>query len=154
MSPLRPAVADDLDRLLSFTRQEAEEAGEGALDEQKLRRGVGSALQDPSLARYFLIEPTGGVRSSPIGFVSVTREWSDWNGGFYYWIQAVFITPSSRGKGILGQVVDALSDIARDEGALDLRLYAHATNARALRAYRKVGFEGERFRLLTRPLSR
>lgn len=34
----------------------------------------------------------------------------------------------------------AADPAARASGALDLRLYAHAANARALRAYRRCGF--------------
>ena len=156
---LRKATTDDLELIVGFTRQEAEEAEGLELDEARLHRGVGEALRDSTLATYFVIEEEASKGESKlvrerraVGFVSLVREWSDWNGGFYWWIQAIFLVPDTRGRGVLGCVVDQVAAYVRAQGGLDLRLYTHRTNARAIRAYRKLGFEGERYKLMTRPL--
>ncbi len=59
----------------------------------------------------------------------------------------VYVAPSHRGTGLLGRLVDAAHDWARDRGAEALTLDVHVDNARAQAAYRRLGFvpTGETF---------
>jgi ribosomal protein S18 acetylase RimI-like enzyme len=63
-----------------------------------------------------------------------------------WWLVGVYLRPSSRGRGLLGQLVDALARHAARAGARTLRLQVHEANARARAAYRRLGFveTGER----------
>jgi GNAT superfamily N-acetyltransferase len=132
---IRKANRNDAETLVRFTLQEALEA-EGRDDEAAVRRGVYGAFEDPSRATYWLAESAG----EPVASTSVVTEWSDFRGGYYWWIQSLFIVPEHRGTGLFERLIDHLARTAADAGAVDLRLYAHRSNERALRAYRRCGF--------------
>lgn len=55
-------------------------------------------------------------------------------------LYAVYVSPSHRGRGLLGVLVDAVAAWSRECGRPTLELEVVTTNARALRAYQKVGF--------------
>lgn len=147
---IRPATAADLDVLVAFTLQEAQEAEGRARDVEAVTRGVRSALDDPARAVYWVAHAADG---SIAASTSVVREWSDWGGGYYWWIQSLFIAPDHRGRGLAGRLLDFLADEARAGGALDLRLYAHNTNRRALEVYRRYGFSVAPYTIMSRRLA-
>jgi GNAT superfamily N-acetyltransferase len=134
---IRDAVRGDIDTLVAFTLREAFEAEGVERDEAAVRRGVEGAFGDPPRARYWLVET---VDDNVIASTSVVTEWSDFRGGYYWWIQSLFIVPAHRGSGLLEVLIDHLAKAAAEGGALELRLYAHSSNERALRAYRRCGF--------------
>ena len=143
---IRDAVTADIPVLVAFTLQEAREAEGHAADASAVRRGVEGAFREPPFAAYWVAESDGQV----VGSISVVREWSNFRGGQYWWIQSVFIAPAHRSRGLIEQLLDHVTSVARTEGALDLRLYAHASNARALRVYERCGFTTAPYVLMTR----
>ena len=56
------------------------------------------------------------------------------------WLVAVYVAPGARGAGLLGELVAACADWARQQGADELVLEVHEDNARARAAYAKLGF--------------
>jgi ribosomal protein S18 acetylase RimI-like enzyme len=82
----------------------------------------------------------------------VVTEWSDWHGSHYWWVQSLFILPEHRGRGVVDIILDRLAQEAQAAGALDLRLYVHTSNRRALAAYRRCGFAPAPYAILTRRL--
>ena len=134
---IRPATRADIDTLIEFTIREASEAEGAELDVAAARRGVHAAFDDPPRATYWVAEtPRGQIVAS----TSVVTEWSDFHGGDYWWVQSIFIVREHRGTGLLQLLLDHLAGMAVVAGALDLRLYAHQGNERALRAYERSGF--------------
>jgi GNAT superfamily N-acetyltransferase len=146
---IRPARRADIETLVAFTVQEAREAERLMADIADVRRGVEAAFANPPRATYWVVED---ATSTVIASCSVVTEWSDFHGGEYWWIQSIFITEHNRGTGLLERLIDHLDTAAVAAGALDLRLYAHASNERALRAYRRCGFVEARYVILTRQL--
>ena len=55
-------------------------------------------------------------------------------------VVGVFLSPDDRGQGVLERLFEAVTDWLRDVGLDHVRLYVHAENARAQRAYEKSGF--------------
>lgn len=55
-------------------------------------------------------------------------------------IFAVYVTPSCRGTGVLGRLVDAVADWSRAAGRPRLVLEVVTGNERAIRAYGRLGF--------------
>lgn len=53
---------------------------------------------------------------------------------------SVYVRPSRRGRGILEALIDAGADWASARGARELALDVHQDNARAQRAYTRLGF--------------
>jgi GNAT superfamily N-acetyltransferase len=55
-------------------------------------------------------------------------------------VVGVFLCPDDRGRGLLGRLFQAVTDWLREAGPAHVRLYVHADNVRAQRAYEKLGF--------------
>ena len=135
---VRKATLDDLEILIIFTAEEAIEAEGIKKIPNTLEKGIKAALEDNSKAIYWVIVDEN---NNPFGNVSALKEWSDWNAGYYWWIQSMYISPSYRGKGYIQLLLDAVQEEMKKENTLELRLYVHKTNKIAIRAYEKVGFK-------------
>jgi GNAT superfamily N-acetyltransferase len=55
-------------------------------------------------------------------------------------VVGVFLCPDHRGRGVLGRLFQAVTDWLRESGLAHVRLYVHANNLRAQRAYAKLAF--------------
>lgn len=135
---VRKAVPQDLPTLLEFTREEAREAEGSAEAFDNLDAGVRKALEDDTKAMYWVLADESGAA---IGSISALQEWSDWNAGYYWWIQSVYIVPAHRGKGGFDLLLNAVVSEMEKQDGLELRLYVHKNNERAIGAYRKSAFE-------------
>src|SRR5215468_3854238 len=93
---VRAAAARDLPVLVAFNAAMARETEGRALDEARLRRGVASALGDEARGRYLVAERGGQA----VGALLLTREWSDWRDGWFWWIQSVYVAPAARRQGV------------------------------------------------------
>ena len=133
---IRAAAAGDIDIIVDFTIREGREAENFVSDEAAVRRGVAAAFAPEPPARYWVAESAGRVVAS----ISAVREWSNFRGGYYWWIQSLFIEPAHRRNGLVDRLLDHVAGAAQAEDGLELRLYAHASNAKALRAYQRCGF--------------
>ena len=51
----------------------------------------------------------------------------------------MYVRPEYRGRGISGQIIDRLTDWARDRNLTELRLEVYAENSSAIKAYEKAG---------------
>lgn len=145
---VREAAPADLATLVRFTVEEAREAEERALTDEAARRAVEAAFAPEPPVRYWLAEAGG----RPIGSASVTREWSDWNGGYYWFLQSVYVAVEARGRGLFAHLLEAITRAARAEGAVELRLLVHRDNARAIAAYERAGFDDLPYRVMRRRL--
>jgi GNAT superfamily N-acetyltransferase len=147
---VRGATRADLDTLVGFTGREAREAEGVEKSVDDVRRGVENGLEDPAVARYWVAESSDG---RVVAAVSVVTEWSNFHGGYYWWIQSVFIVPEHRGRGLIDLLLEHVTEAARLAGALDLRLYVRESNRRAMQAYRRCGFSAAPYTIMTRRLS-
>ena len=148
---VREATSADVSTLVAFTLQEAFEAEGVRKDPEGVRRGVEGAFEDPPQATYWVVED---LESRAVASTSIVTEWSDFNGGAYWWIQSIFIAPEHRGRGLVELMLDFLADAAQRAGALDLRLYAHNSNQRAFRVYRRCGFTTAPYTIMVRNFDR
>ena len=135
---VRRATIADLPILVEFTSNEALEAESKPIDSARLEKGIGAALEDNAKAIYWVLIDEDG---KPIGSISTLKEWSDWNAGFYWWVQSVYLVPEQRGKGHISILIDTVKEEMKRENGLELRLYVHNENKRAIRAYEKLSFK-------------
>jgi len=135
---VRRAVLEDLPVLARFTSEEARAAEGSARVFEHLEEGIRKALEDDSKAMYWVLLDDSG---NAIGSISSLTEWSDWNAGYYWWIQSVYIVPAQRGQGRFDLLLNAVREEMEIQGGLELRLYVHKDNRRAIGAYRKTAFE-------------
>ena len=101
------------------------------------RRGVTEAINDEAKGLY-MVAREGGV---PIGSLMLTREWSDWNARWYWWIQSVYVVPEHRGRGVFRALYVAVQQMASESGVSQVRLYVDKENTTAQQAYQRVGME-------------
>lgn len=89
---IRAGAPADLEIITDFNQALARETEGLTLDRDRLRSGVRAGLEDPKRARYFLAERSG----QPLGQLMLTREWSDWRNGWFWWIQSVYVRPARK----------------------------------------------------------
>ena len=149
---VRAASPDDARALADGNVAMARETEGLALDAEVTLAGVRAALVDPTLGRYFVAELDGEV----VGQLMVTREWSDWRCGFYWWIQSVWVAPGHRGRGVYRALHARVVAEAREADVRSVRLYVERANARAQAVYAAVGMEKSHYELfeLELPASR
>jgi RimJ/RimL family protein N-acetyltransferase len=97
------------------------------------------------VANYWVIVDQ---RDNPVGSVSVIKEWSDWNAGYFWWIQGMYLLPAYRGKGLMKSMIDEVESEMKKSGGLELRLYVHTENHAAIRAYEKAKFIDSKYRIM------
>ncbi|HEX9801505.1 MAG TPA: GNAT family N-acetyltransferase [Thermoanaerobaculia bacterium] len=133
---VRAARASDRDVIARFNAAMALETEGRSLDLATLERGVERALADPARGSYFVAERDGRAA----GCLLVTREWSDWRDGWFWWIQSVYVPAEHRGRGVYSALHERVRAAAREAGGVvGLRLYVERHNERAQRTYRRLG---------------
>ncbi len=144
---IRPARRDDLDFLVDANAAMAQETEDKPLDRDLLTRGVAAVFDDPARG-FYLVAERAGERA---GCLLITREWSDWRCGDWWWIQSVYVLPAVRRHGVFRALYDHVDAQARaTPGVVGLRLYVEWENARAQATYRALGMEQEHYHLFRR----
>lgn len=145
---LRCADPRDLDVLVEFNAAMAMETEALNLDRERLRAGVAALLADPAKGRYRVAERAGEV----VGALMLTREWSDWRCGDWWWIQSVYVRPDARRTGVFRAMFDNVAAEARaNPDVCGLRLYVERDNLRAQATYRALGMDETHYRLFEIP---
>ena len=122
----------------------AQETEGKTLQPDTVRAGIEAGLADPAKARYFIAmhdalagADTIGV---PAGTLMLTREWSDWRNGNWWWIQSVYVAAEHRRQGVYQALHSHVAALAQaTPGVVGLRLYVERGNAAAQRTYRAMG---------------
>ena len=105
------------------------------LDAEKVLNGVSAVMKDNSKGKYLVARLDEHIIAS----LMITREWSDWNCEWYWWIQSVYVLPSYRGKGIFSAMYSKVKEMAREEGVVQIRLYVDKENIKARNVYQRLG---------------
>jgi ribosomal protein S18 acetylase RimI-like enzyme len=107
------------------------------LDKEKVTKGVTAAMLDDSKGIYWVAKFEGRT----IGSLMITREWSDWNNEWYWWIQSVYVMPEYRGQGIFRAMYTKVIEMAKEQNINQVRLYVDRHNTNAQKVYQKLGME-------------
>lgn len=86
----------DAGKIAEFQIDMALESEGAILDRDKILNGVRAGLSDPAKGTYYIVRTESGETA---GSLLVTKEWSDWNNCWYWWIQSVFVKPEYRRQG-------------------------------------------------------
>ena len=128
--------------IAEFNTRMALETERRKLDPDRVRKGVAALLANPAKGTYFVAEAevNGAVRVA--GQLLVTYEWSDWRNGNFWWIQSVYVAENFRSNGVFRALFNHIHDLAKARKDIcGLRLYMDAGNARARRAYERLGLK-------------
>lgn len=150
---IRDAHVDDGALLAQWAGAMALETEHRRLDSDTLAAGIAAGIADPAKARYFIAmsEVTVAGRetiAAPVGTLMLTREWSDWRNGDWWWIQSVYVPEAHRRQGVFAALYRHVEQLARDTpGVVGLRLYVERENANAQRTYAALGMVDAGYRI-------
>ena len=141
---LRMATVRDIDNITLFNTEMAFETESIYLDQADLRHGIAAVLSDSNLGFYLISELEGVM----IGQILITKEWSDWRNGWFWWIQSVFVEPNHRSMGVYSAMYKKIADMADREGNVcGLRLYVDRDNLSAKQVYSHLGMSQSHYDL-------
>ncbi|MGH8145153.1 MAG: GNAT family N-acetyltransferase [Rhodanobacteraceae bacterium] len=143
---IRPATPHDIAFLVDCNAAMAQETEHKTLDRDVLTRGTQAIFDDPRRGFYLVAER----EDNPAGCLLITREWSDWRNGDWWWFQSVYVTPEARRHGAFRALYAEVEKRARAAGAVGLRLYVERDNTRAQNTYMSLGMEEEPYKMLRR----
>lgn len=136
---IRRGNSADADVLAAFNAAMALETEERKLDGPTLLRGVQMLLADEQRGAYFVAEECATKRLA--GQLLITREWSDWRAGEFWWIQSVYVRPEDRRQGVFRQLMQHVEQAARQDNlCTGLRLYVDGSNQSAKQVYQTLGW--------------
>ena len=141
--------ASDIDTIVRFQADMAMESEGSMLDMDRLTLGVSSAINDEQKGIYLVAR----ANDTPIGSLMLTREWSDWNNQWYWWIQSVYVMPEYRKKGVYKAMYATLKDMAQENGVSQIRLYADRTNLSAQEVYQRLGMRESHYLMFEETIS-
>lgn len=142
---IREALPTDWQTIKDFNAALAIESENKQLDDELLTQGVQRALSEKNHVTYILAQSDERV----VGQLMVTREWSDWRNGWFWWIQSVYVEPDYRGRGIFKELYGHIKNQA--ENSLDvvgLRLYVHTSNESAKKTYGHLGLHHTDYQIM------
>ena len=142
---LRLAAPADAETLVGFNCAMALETEGKRLLPDVIGAGVRSLLGNPRAGFYVVAQHENLV----IGALLITREWSDWRNGDFWWIQSVYVREDWRRKGVYKALYRHIQQLAaQDPAVCGFRLYVDRGNRRAQAVYRALGMERTRYRVL------
>jgi len=104
--------------------------------------GVRSLLNRRQAGFYVVAEHENQV----VGVLMVTKEWSDWRNGTFWWIQSVYVRPEFRRQGVYRRLYRTIRTMAaKDRRVCGFRLYVERENRRAQKTYRALGMDRTRY---------
>ena len=127
----------DIEVVAEFQVDMAMESEGTRLNKETVIKGVTAAMNDENKGCYYVAKVDG----KPVGSLMLTREWSDWNNGWYWWIQSVYVAPDYRRRGIYKQMYHAVCQDAKQQNVAQVRLYVDKTNTRGQKVYESLGME-------------
>ena len=128
---------NDIEAITGFQIAMALESEGTVLDAERVRKGVAAVMEDGSKGIYIIAR----IEDRPVASLMITREWSDWNNGWYWWIQSVYVMPEHRGQGIFRAMYTKVIEMAKEQKIAQVRLYVDRYNTNAQKVYHKLGMD-------------
>ncbi len=146
---IRQASPADVNSIVAFQLEMAQETENRVLNPAVVDKGVASVLHDSGRGQYFIAELNGQV----VGSLLITYEWSDWRNAYFWWIQSVYIDPTSRRRGIYSAMHNHILCMARsDRSVCGVRLYVDQMNKAGKATYSSLGMRKSRYDLYELPV--
>lgn len=146
---VRDATRDDIAFLVDCNASMAWETERKSLDRLLLQSGITAVLDRPERGFYLIAEQTG----MRVGCLLITREWSDWRNGDWWWLQSVYVLEQARRHGVFRALHGEVERRARlTPDTVGLRLYVERENLRAQATYSALEMTDSGYLMLERSL--
>lgn len=139
------ATSKHIEAITGFQVDMALESEGTKLDRERARQGVSAVIDDANKGLYLVAEHAGRA----IGSLMITREWSDWNNAWYWWIQSVYVLPEFRGQGTFRAMFSKVKEMASEQQVSEIRLYVDKDNKTAQEVYAKLGLKECNYQMLS-----
>lgn len=141
---VRKANAADADSLVEFNIAMAMETEQKSLEREMIEPGVKAIFDHPEYGFYLVAESEDLI----VGSLMITKEWSDWRNGLFWWIQSVYVIPEFRRKGIYRAMYQKVKTMADRTGDIcGFRLYVEKQNLAAQKTYASLGMEETHYKM-------
>ena len=138
------ATHNDINIIVGFQIAMALETENMILNEETVSNGVRKIIENPQIGSYY----TAIIDNEIVGCLLTLYEWSDWRNALVIWIHSVYVSPSSRKKGVFQNLYEYLKNIVNnDPNFVGLRLYVEKNNVRAQNVYKKSGMNKHHYEL-------
>lgn len=138
---IRLATSADATVLVEFNAAMALETEGKNLLPEVIGAGVRGLLNNPVAGFYVLAETERVVAA-----LMITKEWSDWRNGSFWWIQSVYVRPEARRQGVYRRLYRHVQEMAaKDPQVCGFRLYVERENSAAQAAYAALGMKETRY---------
>ena len=138
---IRLATSADAAVLVEFNAAMALETEGKNLLPEVIGAGVRGLLHNPVAGFYVLAETERVVAA-----LMITKEWSDWRNGSFWWIQSVYVRPEARRQGVYRRLYRHVQEMAaKDPQVCGFRLYVERENSAAQAAYAALGMKETRY---------
>jgi GNAT superfamily N-acetyltransferase len=142
---IRVATIHDAEVLALYNSAMAYETEDKTLNPDILRRGVEAVFRDDAKGFYLVVCHDGSI----VGQCLLTKEWSDWRAGWYWWFQSVYVAPVARRQGVFKRLYRHVQQLALAEGdVIGLRLYVERENTKAQATYASLGMVDEHYAVM------
>jgi ribosomal protein S18 acetylase RimI-like enzyme len=134
---IRLATSADAAVLVEFNAAMALETEGKNLLPEVIGAGVRGLLDNP-VAGFYVLAETERVLAA----LMITKEWSDWRNGSFWWIQSVYVRPEARRQGVYRRLYRHVQEMAaKDPQVCGFRLYVERENSAAQAAYAALGMK-------------
>ena len=135
---IRCANKNDTATIVKFNSAMAMETEDKQLDSITVHKGVEELLNNSEYGFYLIAESDG----IPVGQLMITKEWSDWRNGEFWWIQSVYVQPDYRKNDIYQKLYEEVISLAiKSKKVCGIRLYVDKNNTIAQKTYSKLGMK-------------
>ena len=144
MLQIRNAYEDDVNTIVEFQIAMALETEKLHLDKEQVWQGVVNVIHDTQKGKYYVAQ----LNDIVIGVLLITREWSDWRNLWILWLQSVYILPEYRNKGVFKEMYSYIKNLVQNNNEVaGIRLYVDENNENAIKVYKKLGMNGDHYRV-------
>ena len=143
---VRRAEAKDAQALADFNRNMAWETEAIRLIPSVILSGVTRIISDDNLGFYLVVQDAD--KDEIVASLMITKEWSDWRNGVFWWIQSVYVKPNWRRRGLYRELYQTVKSMAEAQSDVcGFRLYVEQENEAAKSVYRSLGMEAKRYHM-------
>ena len=133
---IRTTSLADAETISEFNQLMAMETENKKLPQDVIDSGVKRLMQKPEYGFYLIAE----INNQAAGTCMVTKEWSDWRDGLFWWVQSVYVKKDFRKQGVYTAMYKKIQSLAKAEpDVYGFRLYVEKDNTIAQKTYESLG---------------
>ena len=139
---IRKAGNLDINTIAEFNINLAKETENLDLNKDSALKGAEGVVSGKRGSFCYICE----IDNIAVGQIIYTKEWSDWDNGYYLWIQSVYIREEYRKIGAFRALYNEVYSIAeKEDDVIGLRLYVDCDNEKAQNVYKKLGMNKKNY---------